>query len=353
MARRLADDGTARAAADAPQRRGAWVLRVLRRIVRAVLHLGAGLLLAWALLAIWFSPLPWSWLRLGLAAGFGTLGVGALWGTRTPHRLAMFAAALLLVCIGWSMILPTHEREWRPEVAVMPSVQVEGDRVRLSGVRDFEYFSRDDFVPRYTQREVRLSKLTGIDLYISYWMRGPIGHTFLSFLFEDADPISVSIEARPERHEGYAPVASLFKQFELIYVVGEERDIVGVRTNHRGEDVYRYRIVMTPQSARELFMVYAERINELAAHAEFYHLLSNNCTINVVRYARAVGAPTRFDFRHYLNGLIDGYLYQMQRLDTSLPFQELRRRAHINAVAQAAGGAPDSPQRIRAPAEAQ
>src|SRR5690606_11965537 len=164
-------------------------------------------------------------------------------------------------------------RDWRAEVAVLPRAYIVGDSVRIVGVRDFDYRSQNDFTPRYVEREVQLSQLTGVDFYISYWMPGPIGHTFLSFMFEAQQPISISIEARPEVHEGFAPVGSLFKQFELIYVVGQERDVVGVRTNHRGEDVYLYRINTTGENARRLFLIYLERLNQLADRAEFYHLL--------------------------------------------------------------------------------
>ena len=176
----------------------------------------------------------------------------------------------------------------------------------------------------------------------------PIGHTFLSFIFDNAPPLSISIETRPEVGEGFAPVASLFKQFELIYVVGEERDLVGVRTNHRREAVYLYHLNTSADDARRLFLIYLARINELADRPEFYHLLTNSCTINIVRYANASGRAGSFDFRHFLNGLIDGYLYESRRLDTTLPFDELRRRSLINEVAQAADGAPDFSQRIRA-----
>jgi hypothetical protein len=81
-----------------------------------------------------------------------------------------------------------------------------------------------------------------LDFYVSYWSDGPVGHTFLSFIFDNAPPLNISIETRPEVGEGFDPIASLFKQFELIYVVGEERDLVGVRTNHRHETVYLCRL---------------------------------------------------------------------------------------------------------------
>jgi hypothetical protein len=160
--------------------------------------------------------------------------------------------------------------------------------------------------------------------------------------------LSISIETRPEVGEGFAPIASLFKQFELIYVVGDERDLVGVRANHRNETVYLYRLNTSADDARRLLLVYLARINELADRPEFYHLLSNSCTINIIRYANAVGRAGKFDIRHVLNGLMDSYLYHSGRVDTSLPFDELRRRSLINEAAREADGASDFSQRIRA-----
>jgi hypothetical protein len=220
--------------------------------------------------------------------------------------------------------------------------------VRFTGVRNFDYRSRNDFTVRYKEREVQLSHLTGIDFFVSYWSEGLVGHTFLSFIFDNAPPLSISIETRPEAGEGFQPIASLFKQFELIYVVGDERDVVGVRTNHRRETVYLYRLNIPADNARQLFLIYLARINELADRPEFYHLLSNSCTINIIRYANAAGREGRFDIRHLFNGLIDSYLYHSGRVDTSLPFDELRRRSLINAAAEAADGAADFSERIRA-----
>jgi hypothetical protein len=122
---------------------------------------------------------------------------------------------------------------------------------------------------------------------------------------------------------------------------------VGLRSNHRDEEVFLYHTVISPEFARRLFKVYVERINELADRPEFYHLLSNSCTINIVRYANAAGRIGRFDFRHLLNGLIDRYLYAAGVIDTSLPFDELRQRSRISATARAAGNGPDFPARIR------
>ena len=230
----------------------------------------------------------------------------------------------------------------------MPRAFIDGDRVRITGVRNFEYRSRNDFTVRYEEREVSLSHLSRLDFYVSYWTEGLVGHTFVSFIFDNAPPLSISIETRPEVGEGFDPIASLFKQFELIYVVGDEPDIVGVRTTHRRETVYLYGLNADVEKVRELLLVYLARINELADRPEWYHLLSNSCTINIIRYLNAAGRKGRFDIRHLFNGLIDSYLYHSGRIDTSLPFDELRRRSLINAAAQAADGAPDFPDRIRA-----
>ena len=315
---------------------------------RAIWILCQALLVAWGSLVIYFSNLPWAEARIALAVCFALASIWLLWLSR--RRLASTAFVMLFAgVVAWSVsILPSHHRPWRPEVAVMPRATIDGDRVRITGVRDFDYRTRNDFTVRYEEREVQLSHLTGLDFFVSYWSEGPVAHTFVSFTFDNAPPLSISIETRPEVGEGFDPIASLFKQFELIYVVGNERDLVRVRTNYRKETVYLYRLNSPVENVRKLLLVYLERINELADRPEFYHLLTNSCTINIIRYANAAGRTGQFNIRHLLNGLIDSYLYHSGRVDTTLPFEELRRRSLINDVAQAADAALNFSDRIRA-----
>jgi len=322
--------------------------RVLGWLIAGLWFLFRALVIAWGTLALYYSNLPSFGVRLCLAAAFAAFAIWALWLSRRRHMSLVAFALFLGVLAWWIAIPPSHDRNWRPEVAVMPRAVIDGDRVRLTGVRNFDYRSRSDFTVRYEEREVQLSHLTALDFYVSYFMEGPVGHTFVSFIFDNTPPLSISIETRPEVGEGFAPVASMFKQFELIYVVGEERDLVGVRANHRQEPVYLYRLNTSADDARRLLLVYLERINELADRPEFYHLLTNSCTINIVRYANAAGRVGRTDIRHILNGLADSYLYRSGRIDTTLPFDELRRRSLINEAARAADGASDFSQRIRA-----
>jgi len=325
-----------------------FLSRCLGRLTRGLWFLFQVLLVAWATLAIYYSNLPWAGLRIVLAGAFAAFSFWALWLSRQRRMSALFIVLFLCVVAWWISISPSHDREWRPEVAVMPRAFIDGDRVRITGVRNFDYRSRDDFDVHYEERIVQLSHLTGLDFFVSYWSEGFVAHTFVSFIFDNAPPLSISIETRPEVGEGFDPVASLFKQFELIYVVGDERDLVRVRTNYRGESVYLYRLNSSPDSVRRLLMIYLARINELADKPEWYHLLTNSCTINIVRYANAAGRAGRFNIRHLLNGLIDSYLYHSGRVDTTLPFDELRRRSLINAAAQAADDAADFSDRIRA-----
>ncbi len=313
----------------------------LRWLIAGIRVLVEILVITWTTLAIYFSNLQWPALRLGLAVAFAVFAIWAFWLSRR-RRMPAVAIAVVLGVVGWWLtIAPSGDRRWRPEVAVMPRAFIDGDHVRITGVRDFDYRSRNDFTARYERREVDLSHLTGLNFFVSYFMEGPVAHTFVSFLFDNAAPLSISIETRPEVGRGFEPVASMFKQFELIYVVGEERDLVGVRAIHRGEPVYLYHINTSPESVRRLFLVYLRRINELAERPEFYNLLTNSCTINIIRYANAAGRKGGFDFRHLLNGLIGSYLYASGRLDTALPFDELRRRSLINKEAEAADSAPE------------
>lgn len=290
-------------------------------------------LIGWGTLAIYWSNLPWSWLRVLVAAGYVAMGYQWLWRIKTPQGWRIFAGVFVALLIWWATIRPSHQRNWKVEQGTLPDVLIEGNRAVLTGVRDFEFRTKSDFTVRYQQRVVDLSKLTGVDFFISYWTAEPgaIAHTFVSFVFEDEPPVCVSIEARLEQGETYSALASCFKQAELIYVVGEERDVVGVRMRVRGEQVYRYRTRATPEQARRLWDAYAKSIHELVEQPQFYHLLSNNCTVNIDRHASHDGKGSRFDLRLLLNGYVDGLMYERGIVDTSVPFAELRKGALLKS----------------------
>lgn len=316
-------------------------------LLRGLLHFVVGALLAWEVLALAHLPLVPADMRWPLAAALAAFGIWAIWLTRRRWAKAAVVGVFVVLFGVWSSVRPTLDKNWRPEVAVMPRVFIDGDVIRITGFRNFDYRSATDFTPRHEEREYRLSQLRSVDFFLSYWHVGPVGHTFLSFNFENQPPVSISIETRPQVGEGFDPLASLFRHFELIYVVGDERDLVRVRTNYRHEDVLLYRTRISADAARALFLIYAQRINELAVKPEFYHLLSNSCTINIVRYANRIGRVGPLDIRLVLNGWSDRYLYSTGVIDTSHSFEELRAMSWINKAAQDAGAAPDFSGRIR------
>lgn len=325
-----------------------WLLTLWRWLLTGLRYIAQVLLILWATFAIYYPSLRWPWMQVVLALAFLAFGIWVFWWARRRRMYLLFAIFFLSVMAWFIALLPSHDRNWQPDVAVMPRAFIDGDRVRITGVRNFEYRSVTDFTPRWEEREVQVSHLTSIDFYVSFWMRGPVAHTFLTFNFDNAPPLCVSIETRPEMGEGFDPIGSMFKKFELIYVVGDERDLVRVRTNYRHEDVYLYHLYISQASARGLFLIYLDRINELADRPEFYHLLNSSCTVNIVRYARAIAGPTGFNFRYFLNGFMASYLYTKGFLNTTIPFEELRRRSWINDAAQAAGDSPDFSKLIRA-----
>lgn len=320
-----------------------WPGRIARGFGRGLAFLLRAGLVGWCTLAIYWSNLPWYPARAALALAFLAFGIWALWVARKP---VVFAAAFLAVLVWWLSIPASDDREWRTEVARMPRAVIDGDTVRISNFRNFEFRSRDDFTPVYEERQLQLSHLTGVDFFLSFWMEGPVGHTWVSFLFDNAPPVSISIETRPEVGEGFDPLASMFRQFELIYVVGDEKDLVGLRSV-RNEQSYLFHVRASPEAARNLFLIYLERINELADKPEWYNLLSNNCTLNIVRYMNRAGREGRFRPSHLLNGLFDSYLYSRGFLDSSLPLDQLRMRSRITEVAQTFADAPNFSELIR------
>src|SRR5690606_35164373 len=175
-----------------------WLPTRLPRPLRWLAGIAGSLLLAWMVLAIGFAPLPWPGLRWVLAAAFALLAFPALWRSRRRWHIAVLALAVLAWCAAWASISPSHDWDWRPGTAVMPRVQITRGRVVIHDYRNFEYRSVDDFTPRWETRELSLSKLQRLDFHVSYWRPGPVAHTFVSFVFEDADPVVVSIETRAE-----------------------------------------------------------------------------------------------------------------------------------------------------------
>jgi hypothetical protein len=260
--------------------------------------------------------------------------------------VGLFAALLA----AWSAIEPSNDRIWEPENAVLAYATIDGDRIMLHNIRNFDYRTETDFTPAYYDRTFDLRQLDAVDAFAVYWMGPAIAHVFLSFGFADGAHVAFSIETRREKGQSYSSVAGFFRQFTLYYAVGDERDIVRVRTNYRTdppEHVYLYRARGSNDAARRLFLEYLEQINSLKQHAEWYNTLTSNCTSSIWVMTRINPGHVPYSWKILLSGYLPEYLYEQGKLDTSVPFAELQRRAFINPLARAADQAADFSQRIR------
>jgi hypothetical protein len=209
----------------------------------------------------------------------------------------------------------------------------------MHNIRNFDYRSETDYTPAYYDKRFDVSKLTGVDIIAVYWMGPAVAHIFVSFEFAGSDHLAVSIETRKEKGEEYSTLKGFFRQYELYYVVADERDVIRLRTNYRKdppEDVYVYRAQGPLENGRRLFLDYVRKINSLKEKAEFYNTLTTNCTTQIRVAGLAAGAVIPWNWRLLLTGHVPDYLYSRGSVDTRLPFPELFRQSQINEAADRA-----------------
>ncbi|WP_372521872.1 DUF4105 domain-containing protein [Sulfuricaulis sp.] len=330
-----------------------------KRFARLAGIVFVGLLLlgiaGWGVLALYYFDHESLALRTGLATAFALASLIAFVGFALPRWrwrvLAVYLVLFAALLSWWSSLAPSNDRDWQPDVAILPYAIIDGDRVTVHNIRNFVYRTETDFTPAYYDKTFDLRKLDGVDLIASYWMGPAIAHIFLSFDFQGGDHLAISIETRKERGEGYSTVKGFFRQYELYYVVADERDVIRLRTNYRKdppEDVYVYRVNGSAEKGRRVFLQYIEEINALKDRPEWYNTLTTNCTTAIWMHTRINPGHPPLSWKVLASGYVPEYLYEIGRLDSSLPFAALQRRAHVNTRAQAADKAADFSRQIRA-----
>jgi len=328
--------------------------RVLCIAGRVLLVLLVSGVTAWGALALLYSSTTNALASAVLAGAFllcGLLTALAV-GVRRQARAAVTGFALLFaVLLGWwSGIEPSNDRDWQPDVARLAHAEIKGDLVTVRNVRNFAYRSETDYTPHYYDRTYDLGKLRSVDLIAVYWMGPAIAHTILSFGFEGGEQLAISIETRKERGETYSTTRGFFKQYELHYVVADERDVVRLRTSYRKdppEDVYVYRLHGPLENGRRVFLQYMQRINDLQAKPEFYNTLIDNCTTGIWMNARINPGHVPLSWKVFASGYLPEYLHGVGMLAPGVPFAELQRLGYINPRARAAGDAEDFSRLIR------
>lgn len=310
----------------------------------------AATVIGWETLVVYYANLPEAF-RLPAAVLVAVVSLGVLLAVRPARRSVLIFLGFFSIIVCWFLLIPaSNDRDWLPDMAKLSWAEIDGDQITVHNIRNFDYRSETDYTPAYYDKRFDLRQLEAVDVVAVYWMGPAIAHVFLSFGFAGGDHLAVSIEARKEKGEGYSTLKGFFRQYELYYVVADERDVIRLRTNYRKdppEEVYIFRAQGPVENGRRLFMAYINKINSLKDRPEFYNTLTTNCTTNIWLSTRVNADHPAFSWKILLSGYVPEYLYEKGRLDNTVPFAELQRRGHVNARAQAADAATDFSRRIR------
>ncbi len=253
---------------------------------------------------------------------------------RTAARISVIAIAAYLALVV--LVRPSNDRDWSPDTERTATAVINQDFVDIANVRNANYRSTTDYDVRWENRRYDLRKLESVWFVVepfSDW-RGP-AHTFLSFGFANGEYIAISVEIRKEKGESFSPVGGLLRQYELIYVIGDEHDLIGLRANYRHDDVYLYKMRATPEQVRELFVSMLERTNQVAANPEFYNTLTNTCTTNIVEHINSM-VPDRIplSYKTLLPAYSDELAFDLGLIDTALSRDTFRAAHKINEMAK-------------------
>jgi hypothetical protein len=329
------------------RRIGKFIVKIALRILAIVTIVAMTI---WAVGALYYSPiLPEKWRPLA-AGGYASVTVLAFLFFRRRGRTALVAVVAFAVLLGLFLRIPgSNDRDWQPEVVNLPYATINGDKITIHNVRNFAYRTETDFDARWENRTYDLSELDSADVIAVYWAGKAIAHVMLSFGFAGKDYLAISIETRKEKGESYSTLAGFFRQYELYYVVADERDVVRVRTTYRQpqEDVYVYRVKAPLVNIRRGFLDYVKTMNDLRERPSYYNTLTTNCTTSILFHTRMNPESPPLSWKVLLSGYVPDYLYELGRLDTARPFAELERLSLVNARAHAADRDPGFSRRIR------
>ena len=323
--------------------------------LKGLLWVVVSLLALWELLLLLFGPIPEPWGKV-LAGGFvSLLALVLIFRNRIPRPGYLLLFILALPLAYWFSLRPSNNRQWRKDLAVLPYATIQGDVITIHNIRNCNYRTDKDYDVRYYHKSFRLSQLCCAYIILSDWGLKKVVHTMFSFGFKNGnktDYVSFSIEVRKEKGEGYSAIRGFFRNYEIIYVVGDERDLIRLRTNYRKnppETVRMYRLrPKSPEVLRRVFMDFIHKINRLKEQPEWYNALTSNCMTSAFFLMKPDASKIKsLDWRLVLNGYADELLYEKGVIDNSIPFDELRRRSIINQRAQAAGNSSEFSRLIR------
>ncbi|GGA49810.1 DUF4105 domain-containing protein [Dyella nitratireducens] len=323
-----------------------WALRGL--LVTAVLLSGA-----WGALALWYQVPGAAFRWLASAAWVVFVLVLLVFGgwRRSAPAFALYAAAFAALLLWWSTIMPSNHRDWADDVSRSLTGSVDGQVVTLYNVRNFNWRSDGDYDVRWETRRYGLDHLDGADVILSSWGMPGIVHALVSFGFDDGSHLVFSVEVRRRRNQSFSSIGGFFKYFERTIVAADERDVIRVRTNVRGETDHLFRLQMSKPAMHALFLSYVHQANQLAVKPAFYNTVTSNCVTIVYGMAKQIDPGLPYDYRLLLTAYLPSYLYKIGALDRRYPLSELTAQGDITARARATGPDDDFSRAIRTPPE--
>ena len=297
-------------------------------------------LAGWGGLALWYQ-VPGGRIRKSVsvtawAALSGAMLI-ALWQSCLVLGLLGFTVAFAALLGWWHRLVPSNDRVWADDVAEMTTGTVEGSRVTLHNVRNFDWRSDSDYTRRWESRSYDLESLDCVDMILSYWSNQAIAHVLISFGFNNGEHVVFSVEIRRRKGDGFSEIGGFFKEFELSVIAADERDVIRVRTNVRGEDDDLYRIRLPLPAMRSLFSAYVDQANRLVVAPRFYNTLSVNCTTLVYHMVKHIVGYLPWDYRLLLSGYLPAYVYRIGGLDTRYTLKQLRAFGRITERAKKSG----------------
>lgn len=290
---------------------------------------------------------------LTLAAIYGLWHVSCFFRKKFLSAALGIAIAGLLPLFGFFFLMqPSQFRDWQADVSELPHAVFSNNSVTVYNVRNCAYTSPSNYTPRFETRTYDLNALRTLDVFSVDWGLHAIAHTLVSFGFSDGQYLCFSAEARKKKGDTYSAIRGFFRQYELIYVAGDERDLIRLRTNFRSNEVTRlYPITKAkPELIKAMFTGYIERINALHARPEWYNAFSQNCMAGFVDLLKQEAVPgyTQWHWSSLLTGYAAHHAYTIGALDQTQPFDVIQKQAIINDKARKAHDAVDFSQRIRA-----
>ncbi|MEY3783701.1 MAG: hypothetical protein RLZZ230_23 [Candidatus Parcubacteria bacterium] len=269
------------------------------------------------------------------------------WSIKKRFAVVLFVPVVFFA--AWYFLQsPSNNRNWTPDQQLLPYAAMNNGLAEVFNIRNFSYTAVGEYTPAYYNKTFDLSELETVDYIVEPFNGIGAAHTFLSFGFSTGDYLAVSVEIRKEVGESFSPLKGILRNYEIMYVVADERDVIKLRTNFRKDDVYLYPVKTTKENMQKVFVDIMNRINTLKDKPEFYNTLTNTCTTNIVSHVNTI-VPGRIphDLRLLLPKNSDELAYELGLIDTSLPLEELRRKHRINELAEQYADSLDFSQKIR------